>query len=141
MLWLAVPVKTQFAIREFVGERSSNPLDRLTLFVHDHAVLWNSLPALHVAAPWFIYRVAGLHARRLSRPLLALTVVIAVSTMAIKIHYLADGLAGVLCAEATFRGVFGRVSVRNTLARVNGVLYSLTYVALAILLLAAFVWL
>jgi len=140
VLWLGVPVKTQFVVREFVGERSWNPLDRLTLFVHDHATLWNSLPALHVAAPWYLYRVAGLHAGKWSRALLVLTVVVAVSTMAIKIHYLADGLAGVICAEATFRVVFRSVSVRNTLARVNDVLYSVTYGALAALLLAAFVW-
>src|SRR4029079_3188464 len=62
-------------------------------------------PSLHVSACWFFYRVLAKHYPRLRWPYLVWFAGMLAGTAAIKIHYLADGLTGLVLAEAAWRGV------------------------------------
>lgn len=74
---------------------------------------WNACPSFHVAGAWFFYRILHRWAPRASRAYAVWFWIMFVSIAAIKIHWVIDGVAGWLLAEAWYRWVFVPVEARG----------------------------
>lgn len=115
-LWWLYPVKVWVRVAD-VELLAGGWLQRLTLFTYQQTTIWNACPSFHIAGPWFFYRAAELYGGRPSRILLAFFAAIAVSAVAVRIHYLVDILVGLVIAELVVRQVLQRFEARRSLAR------------------------
>lgn len=86
------------------------------LFFYRLAPPWNAFPSFHVAGGWFFYRVLARWKPRAARVYRAWFWLMFVGTVAIKIHWLADGAAGWLLAEAWHRFVAAPMEARGACA-------------------------
>ena len=99
------PVEYHLEVRDFLAEESSwGWIENLLVFCHDSTTLYNSFPSMHVAGPWFLYRVAQPEFGKLKPFVLLVTLLVAFSTIFVKIHYLADVVMGFALAELVYRG-------------------------------------
>lgn len=115
-LWWFYPVKVWVRVAD-AELLAGGWLEQLTLFTYQHTTVWNACPSFHIAGPWFLYRAAELYGGRSSPTLLALFVAIAISAVAVRIHYLADILVGLVIAELVVRQVLYRLEARRSLTK------------------------
>jgi membrane-associated phospholipid phosphatase len=111
--WFAMPVEAQFRLADWLPHPPGT-LEAVTLWIHEFSSPWNSFPSMHVAAPWLIVRIVQPYTtNRSQRWLFAAFGVVAASTVSLKLHYLADVLAGWMVAEAVFRWVLRPANSAN----------------------------
>lgn len=103
-LYLLVPTSAA-AIRLPDAMLGSGTLADMVRGQYRLATIWCAWPSLHVSACWFFYRVLARTYPRLRTAYLVWFAGMLAGTAAIKIHYLADGLTGLVLAEAAWRGV------------------------------------
>jgi hypothetical protein len=105
VLYLSVPTSAR-AVRlpeEALGE---GILGRLVRYQYRLATVWCAWPSFHVAAGWYLFRLLLRHSRIARWIHLAWFSGMLFGTVAIKIHYILDGLTGLGIAEVAYRGVF-----------------------------------
>lgn len=65
--------------------------------------LYNSFPSMHVVNAWMAYRIYATYYSEFRRLNLAFFVAVAASTMLLKLHFLADVVAGLVIGELAMR--------------------------------------
>ncbi len=135
-LWIAFPVRVGLRIDEpFLA--AGGWLEQLVMFNYQQSSHWNACPSFHVAGPWFFYRIARELSPRLPRVYLGIVLAIIISTVFIRIHYLADILGGILISELVIRMVFQRLRKRHMLERIS---WKVTYAYSITLVAVGFAW-
>ncbi len=79
------------------------------------ATVWCAWPSLHVSACWFCYHLLARYRPLVRWIYLAWFLGMFIGTFAIKIHYILDGVAGVLLAEGTYRWALVRLDTAKAL--------------------------
>lgn len=103
-IWLVFPTNW-YMIQQTVGTINSQHegvLSPLLIWVYHICNPWNSFPSLHVAVPWFCLRIIKHYAKKFQLFVTGVSLAIVCSTMLIKVHYIADVLAGMLIAEICY---------------------------------------
>ncbi len=80
-------------------------LPSLVRFFYGLSPPWNAWPSLHVAGGWFLCRALKPLAPRAALAFQGWFWLMFASTAAIKIHWVADGIAGFVLAEGAFRRI------------------------------------
>jgi len=113
LLWVAFPVKCSLRLDETALAEHGWP-GWLVLENYKLATVWNACPSFHIAGSWLFLRAAQLYRVRFLSLFFVLYLLIAISTVTIRIHYLADILVGLLVSEAVFRFTLRRFDPRGT---------------------------
>lgn len=103
--WLAFPSSARGIMRPLDEVSRGAFADGVRLF-YVIAPPWNAFPSFHVAGCWFFYRVLDRWAPGPARAYQAWFWTMFASTLALKLHWLLDAVAGLLVAEAFYRRVF-----------------------------------
>ncbi len=106
LLWLTFPASIMIRVPLDVLNNSSW-LGSLTIFVYKKATPWNVFPSAHIASSYMIllfskyFAVSG-HRRYF----FLISLLICLSVLLIKNHYLADIIAGILLGHVVYRFIF-----------------------------------
>ncbi len=117
-LWILFPVHVGLRFDE-ARLAEHGILGKFIFLTYAAATPWNACPSFHVAGSWILYRILRLYVSPLPRIFLALMILITVSTVLIKIHYVLDVVFGLLIGELAFRLVLKRLEDRQAFARVS----------------------
>ena len=93
------------AVRIEDAQIGTGPFAAIVRSQYRLATAWCAWPSLHVSACWFFYRVLARYRPLASRFTLVWFVGMFVGTFGIKIHFIADGVAGFLLSEGAYRFV------------------------------------
>lgn len=108
-------IPTYYPMRIDVGSLSSNSvLNKIMLYTYSWETSWNSFPSSHIAFPWLILRICMLEmpGSRLLISLKVFFVLVMLSVITIKVHFLLDILGGVIAAEFIYQFVY-KILARN----------------------------
>jgi membrane-associated phospholipid phosphatase len=106
-LYLLFPVSAR-SIRLADEAIGSGMLAELVRYQYHLATVWCAWPSLHVSACWLFYRVLAQYYRRFHWIYLVWFVAMVVGTVSIKIHYVLDGVTGLVLGELAYRFLFVR---------------------------------
>ena len=82
-------------------------LDSLVLWTYNSTTTWNAFPSAHVAIPYFVWLVMKTVVKDISRWIYFIYfLLISLSVVFIKIHYLADILGGIIVAQVIYSYCF-----------------------------------
>ena len=99
-----------FPIFVFFRESASatqGSLDSLVQWTYNSATTWNAFPSAHVSIPYFIWLVMKTVVKDISRWIYFIYfLLISLSVVFIKIHYLADILGGIIVAQVVYSYCF-----------------------------------
>jgi hypothetical protein len=120
LLWLTVPARISIrvdlevlALHGWLGE--------LTAYVYRHATPWNVIPSAHIAFAYAVWLFSAHFAKRGHRWLfLNLFIVVCLSVLFIKNHFLWDILGGMILAQLIYSTVFRQTYRRRLLHEVSG---------------------
>lgn len=84
-------------------------LGALVRYQYRLASLWCACPSLHVSACWYFYRLFARYYPHLRFLYLFWFIGMVLGTVGIKIHYVLDGVAGLVLGEAAYRFVLLRL--------------------------------
>lgn len=118
VLWFLFPVSAVGLVPEL--KDSSGIMNRLLQLTYQDSSMWNSFPSTHVSLPWlFCLFSRPKCSRYVGFVLLALTVAITLSTMFVKIHFVADAVSGMVLAFGMYYLVYAQMEKNNFLGRIS----------------------
>lgn len=114
-IWLAFPTSAR-DIMLSEAEVSRGTFAAEVRFFYAIAPPWNAFPSFHVAGCWFFYRVLARWEPGPARWYQAWFWTMFASTLALKLHWFLDAVAGLAVAEAYFRSVHQPLDERGAFA-------------------------
>lgn len=114
-LYLLVPTSARDLRlpEEVLGEGLAG---RLVRYQYRLATVWCAWPSFHVAAGWYLLRLLFRYCTAAPWIYLVWFAGMCVGTVAIKIHYVLDGLTAIAVAEASYRAVYLRMEASGACA-------------------------
>jgi len=136
-LYLVFPTSAR-SVRVPESSLGSGLLGALVRYEYRIATVWCAWPSLHVSAAWFFFRVLARVRRWAGLVYLVWFCGMFVGTFAIKIHYVADAMTGLIIGECAYRFILLRLDRAGAFADWghNRTLRLLAHVAFLALLIA-----
>ena len=137
LFWLAFPVK-------FTDRLSDTYLIHqglfgyLTLYIYNNATAWNAFPSFHIAVTWFSFRIIQYYVKKYYWITWLICLATIVTTLVIRIHYIADSVGGILLAELIFQCVNKPIDHHNFFSKDSNKKWISIY--LIILVIALGLW-